>query len=454
MHIRQFNAKSVHGFMDFDITFHGDLTFLTGINGSGKTTVVNAISALLSPSLLTLVNLDFASMQLRVTNGDAADIIIGARKEEGKLILSASVVDEELQVTPLPLEENEAYLSYRERERIVEYYREFATEHSSHPIMQFYRDLPKPMYLGIERRISSYLEPEERHLRSFRRHPPRLPTGPLDVGLFQAVDIAEMSYRRLQARHRELTDTLRTQLLLNALTYEEVDKPRPFKLPRITDEEIAEKVNLTRQALQRLGVPPEEVAAHLQPFFNKLSSLSNLLEEAHTPEEILQGDDQDRKQALTEWLINYPQYERISKIIDYVEDFVNQSREVNTPIDRYLAIVNNFLADSHKSLRFDETGSLTVRFRDQEEIPIESLSSGESQVVVIITQLSFSPAAQRANVFIVDEPELSLHVRWQELFVSSIREANKDLQLILATHSPSIILDNTEKCVDLSEAPS
>lgn len=454
MHIRDFKAKAVHGFMDFEISFNSDLTFLTGINGSGKTTVVNAISSLLSPSLLTLVNLDFESMAVHITNGDLTDVTLAARKDEGKLILSASAVADEFLVNPLPVEESETYLSYRERERIVDYYREFAAEHSSHPIMQLYKELPKPMYLGIERRISSFLEPEERPIRSFRRRPPRLPAGPLDVGLFQAVDLAETSYRRLQAKHRELTDILRTQLLLNALTYEEAAQPRTFELPRITDDEITEKVNLTRQALQRLGVPPEEVAGHLQPFFSRLSDLSNILDRAQSPEEILQSDDEPSKQALTEWLINYPQYERISRIIEYVETFVDKSREVNTPINRYLGIVNNFLADSHKSLGFDETGSLIVHFRDDEEIPIETLSSGESQVVVIITQLSFSPAAQRANVFIVDEPELSLHVRWQELFVSSIREANQDLQLILATHSPSIILDQTDKCVDLSEARS
>ncbi len=452
MRIREFNARAVHGFMNFDIRFYDDLTFLTGINGSGKTTVVNAISALLSPSLLPLVNLQFESMQLAIRDDEQTDISIYARKEDGKLILSASVLDDELSVAPLPIDEDEAYLSYRERERIVDYYREFVAENSSHPVMKLYRELPTPMYLGIERRISEFLEPEGRVFRlTRRRRPPRLLSGPLDIGLYEAVDIAEMSYRRIQAKQRELTDELRTKLLLNALKYEEGGKSREYRIPKISDEEIEEKVTLTRQALQRLGVPPEEVGRHLQPFFNKLASLSALLEGVERPEEILQSDDEETRSALAEWFINYPQYVRITTIIEYVEDYINQSHEANSPIDRYLGIVNNFLADSHKKLRFDETGSLTVSFREDKEIPIESLSSGESQVVVIITQLSFNPAAQRANVFIVDEPELSLHVHWQELFVESIREANPDLQLILATHSPSIILDNTENCVDLSE---
>jgi predicted ATP-binding protein involved in virulence len=52
----------------------------------------------------------------------------------------------------------------------------------------------------------------------------------------------------------------------------------------------------------------------------------------------------------------------------------------------------------------------------------------------------------------VDEPELSLHIKWQELFVTAVQEASPKLQLILATHSPSIILDRVDKCVDLSKA--
>ena len=57
--------------------------------------------------------------------------------------------------------------------------------------------------------------------------------------------------------------------------------------------------------------------------------------------------------------------------------------------------------------------------------------------------------AQENNVFIIDEPELSLHVQWQELFVDSIISANPNIQYVLATHSPSIILDRIENCVDL-----
>src|SRR5208337_790649 len=67
----------------------------------------------------------------------------------------------------------------------------------------------------------------------------------------------------------------------------------------------------------------------------------------------------------------------------------------------------------------------------------------------ILTHLFFNPQARTNNVFIVDEPELSLHVQWQELYVESLTEASPNIQYIMATHSPSIILDRTSRCVDV-----
>ena len=72
-------------------------------------------------------------------------------------------------------------------------------------------------------------------------------------------------------------------------------------------------------------------------------------------------------------------------------------------------------------------------------------------MVVILTHLYFNSEVERANVFIIDEPELSLHVEWQEKFVDAVIEASESTQFILATHSPSIILDKVDHCVELTK---
>jgi predicted ATP-binding protein involved in virulence len=70
---------------------------------------------------------------------------------------------------------------------------------------------------------------------------------------------------------------------------------------------------------------------------------------------------------------------------------------------------------------------------------------------VILTHLAFNRQAKRANILIIDEPELSLHLRWQELFVDAVASASPGLQVILATHSPSIIKGRNDRCIDVRE---
>ena len=117
--------------------------------------------------------------------------------------------------------------------------------------------------------------------------------------------------------------------------------------------------------------------------------------------------------------------------------------------DSYLAIMNSFFEDSNKVLYFEEDGSLRLRLPSGENASVYYMSSGERQLFVLITTLMFVEDEKQASILIIDEPELSLHLKWQEMFVDSLRAANSNVQLILATHSPSIILDNEQYCVDL-----
>lgn len=458
MKIKRFKAQEVYGFMDFDVAFNDDLTFLTGINGSGKTTVVEAVSALVTPSLINLACTDFKSMEIQIRNVQVRGeerrrrgVTIRARKSEDQLILDTSGTEKKLTI-PLLLPD------FRTRprptgERELEYYQQVEAENRHHPALNLIRNLPSPMVLGIERR-GRVLFPEESRRTALisrrRRRTRNVFDTPLSVNLLEASDLAEERYRAIEARQRELTGVLRKDILLSAVKYEEFRSERSLmRIPRIDIESARRGLQGT---LQRLGIPSREVQLEVDPFFSKLQELSTLLKDTDVAglPGLLESDDERVRHAITEWIVNYPQFNRIMRILSYVDEYMAESQRLSEPIDRYLGIVNGFLKDSNKQIVFDETGSLCVRVGESDPVPVTSLSSGEGQIVVIITHLSFNPLARRANVFIVDEPELSLHVRWQELFVEAVRKANPDLQIILATHSPSIILDDTEHCVDLS----
>ena len=57
------------------------------------------------------------------------------------------------------------------------------------------------------------------------------------------------------------------------------------------------------------------------------------------------------------------------------------------------------------------------------------------------------------SILLIDEPELSLHVAWQLQFIQDVKEIAKtrDLQIVIATHSPEIVSESFDNCVDLTE---
>jgi predicted ATP-dependent endonuclease of OLD family len=202
------------------------------------------------------------------------------------------------------------------------------------------------------------------------------------------------------------------------------------------------------------SLPKEKVEQRVKPFLDRLQQTVELIPKNANAEHFLRNESSDSKiiNAIIDWSMNKSQLDRIRIISDTVASYNERRAERQEPTTRYLTLLNEFLNDSGKSINFDDQGYISVKIGGaSEEEPISSLSSGEAQIFVILTHLTFNPFAQRANVFIIDEPELSLHVRWQEIFVESVRSANPSIQYILATHSPSIILDKLDECIDLSK---
>lgn len=71
MKISNFHATGVHGHLNLNIDFRKDYTFIIGLNGSGKTSALRIIMALLTPNLADLVALSFdkASIIINDENG-------------------------------------------------------------------------------------------------------------------------------------------------------------------------------------------------------------------------------------------------------------------------------------------------------------------------------------------------------------------------------------------------
>lgn len=108
---------------------------------------------------------------------------------------------------------------------------------------------------------------------------------------------------------------------------------------------------------------------------------------------------------------------------------------------------------SNKALKIDpKTHDLVVQSTHgkAQRLSVNALSSGEQHQLVLAYDLLFR--TQPNTLVLLDEPELSLHVDWQERFLSDLK-AVIDLvgfDALLATHSPYIINGHNELTVGLS----
>lgn len=95
---------------------------------------------------------------------------------------------------------------------------------------------------------------------------------------------------------------------------------------------------------------------------------------------------------------------------------------------------------------FSETGKRILRKsneilfeQDGDTLTPYQLSSGEKQMLVILLTVLVQDF-EHCTLF-MDEPEISLHVEWQQRLIELIRELNPHTQIIMTTHSPALIMN-------------
>jgi predicted ATP-dependent endonuclease of OLD family len=104
---------------------------------------------------------------------------------------------------------------------------------------------------------------------------------------------------------------------------------------------------------------------------------------------------------------------------------------------RFQDIVDELFSDTGKKiirtaneLQFTQIGEVLLPYR---------LSSGEKQILIIL--LTVLVEDNLPYVLFMDEPEVSLHLEWQKRLVDLCLELNPNVQIILTTHSPAIVMN-------------
>jgi predicted ATPase len=137
--------------------------------------------------------------------------------------------------------------------------------------------------------------------------------------------------------------------------------------------------------------------------------------------------------------------QKIHETVEKWKETQIKESEIYKSRDVFLEVLNKMLLK--KEVFVNNENVLEVKKSNGETFPINALSSGEKQLLILFGEALLQE--NRSFIFIADEPELSLHVDWQEQLVKNIRSINPKAQMIVATHSPDIISDYRDKAQDI-----
>ena len=113
------------------------------------------------------------------------------------------------------------------------------------------------------------------------------------------------------------------------------------------------------------------------------------------------------------------------------------AQQLSLPKQRFQDMVDDLFSDTGKKIvrteneiRFSQIGETLVPYQ---------LSSGEKQMLAIL--LTVLVEDNQHYVLFMDEPEVSLHIEWQKRLIDLCVELNPNVQIILTTHSPAVVMN-------------
>lgn len=87
--------------------------------------------------------------------------------------------------------------------------------------------------------------------------------------------------------------------------------------------------------------------------------------------------------------------------------------------------------------------------RREEKTPYYRLSTGEKQLIYLL--LTVSNTLEESTILLLDEADLGMHIDWKEILLRELLNINPNMQIIAATHSPSLVMGWQDKVKDISQ---
>lgn len=427
------SVTKLYGSYNYEVSFNHDVTFLYGTNGCGKTTILNITEAIITGQLFKLFSYSFKQIELRYSKKNSTEVQrINIKQSNDHLDV---LFDEKpYQVDQIDLPERRRIPERERIEAIKKYFQKY-------PFLEKIANIFNYVYLPLNRTHTTFVLNENPYYQ-YRRFSDSdiyddIYTGTTNIqdkSIYEVEVLISRHYSRINASLNKINDAFRNEILQSALSVQPDIKTEEFVLTLAKNHSIIDELSDTKRTylsiLDGLKLNSDENEKYEVFFEDMISEYRKFTVE--------KAKDID----IFNFYRKYCEVAKIKNIVKIAKEMEERKSKVRKPIELFLDTINSFISNSEdrKEIKLDPMGQVYfVTKYSKQKLSVHNLSSGEKQLLIFFANLIFNVKPDSSGIFVVDEPELSLHLDWQRIFVEKTMEINQNIQLIFATHAPEII---------------
>ncbi|EMA8653730.1 ATP-binding protein [Cronobacter dublinensis] len=178
---------------------------------------------------------------------------------------------------------------------------------------------------------------------------------------------------------------------------------------------------------------------------NNLAKTLYILLQEFSKESILNEKEREKIDAMNQIksMLDYVPEDRklsLEKTIRELEEKSDYKRELND----FIAIVNSFFELTKRKIFIDNEGLISLEYKENYYKWFD-FSKGEMTLLSLLLVVYLH---RNENViFLFDEPDLSLHIKWQKNLISKLAAIAPSSQFIISTHSPALIGNYSDQSI-------
>lgn len=434
--IKKFKIKGLFGISNISLDFDREVNIYIGENGSGKTTILNCFYYLISQNYRELLNINFYSISLIFKNDKEYTLT--------KADIKAYVLKNSKDYRHYYGYPDEMIEDYIER-YIFEFEKinDISVEVISKQVSTRF-DMPRSMALEY---VINYLK-NQNSVSNYRQG-----------GNSRKVnEINEAIRKNIVQKIEYFTTYRRIENDFSNIISRDRAHGNKEELIKFGMSDVKEQIDKNLSTIKTISI--ENFNRMTGVLLKEYSSLENNRNQIYNPDNkqidpnILKvildrlGNEIENSQKGQILALFYSgeifkeQYIYLLNLINKLIDSYNDQKIYDDRIKNFVLSCNKYLNGKEFVYNPSELKLDIILDNDSNNnnfVTLSSLSSGEKQIVSLFSKLYLD--SDKKCILIIDEPELSLSMKWQKMLIPDIIRSNNCELLLTVTHSP-FIFDN------------